>query len=65
MCYAVVKDSNPEDIVGYIQTNIQYNNLWLSCAINFTDDIMTMANAFMDLVAMACHDHYHKIAKEM
>lgn len=62
MCYAVVKDNDPEDIVGYIQTNIQYNNLWLSCAINFTDDIITMANAFMDLIAMACHDNYHKIA---
>lgn len=62
LAYAVVKDDNPDDIVGYIRTDTSFNNLYISCAVNFTDDKVTMGNAIHDLIAMAVEDHYHKIA---
>lgn len=62
LCYAVVKNDNPDDIVGYVQVTVQANNFWISCAINFTDDIWTMGEALHDLIAVAIHDQYHKIA---
>lgn len=60
-CWAVVKDRNPDHIIGYVKVNILHNNFWISCAVNYSDDVITMGNALYDLVAIAINHHYHKI----
>lgn len=60
-CWAVVKDNNPDQIVGYIKIDILQNNFWISCAVNYTNDIVTMGNALYDLISVAIAHRYHKL----